>query len=133
MSIHLSREEQELSYKYIVLPLVKKVLEKDLTKFESIKDHFKFGETYVDLVQQASLNVSKEMSNVKYSMKKIGLTVYQSKSDEMFIKYDCFCRIGKCERTFLKTHLKNMVDKEMRGFFNLKYVDVREGYDKVLK
>lgn len=123
-----SSEEKELAYRFIILPYVRKVVDRDIGQMENVKNQFKYPDIFTDLLYQAGKKVGKELHDIRKEMKQMGLSVYQVSQDELKVTYEGFSRGGKHDFVIMNHVLKNQVEVELRKILNLPYKDLREGY-----
>lgn len=99
-------EEQDLIYKFIYLPLVRKVLEQDLIKMKQAG--LKFTDPYVEFMEKRIIQVGKEIGKVKWKMNARNIKVYGTGVEkdrvETLWKYLVVCR-GYEEEIRLPTYV----------------------------
>ncbi|GAE25186.1 hypothetical protein JCM9140_1165 [Halalkalibacter wakoensis JCM 9140] len=112
----LNKNEEFLASQYIHLPLVRKVLERDLLYLR--KANLKFNEPYIQFVEQIITEIGKDLGAVKKEMFQNGLTVYeQGKSGEVYT-YLIVCRGYRSEMRFFPHLLKQSVEEYINKYFS---------------
>lgn len=90
----MTEEEQDLIYKFIYLPLVRKVLEHDLAKIK--RAGLKFNDPYITFMEKRIIQVGKELGNIKWKMSARKIKVYGNGVEkdrvETMWKYLAVCR-----------------------------------------
>lgn len=71
----MSEEESDLVYKFIYLPLVRKVLERDLTKIKQAG--LKFNDPYITFIEKRIIQTGKEIGDIKWKMNARNIKVYE--------------------------------------------------------
>ncbi|MGO4889269.1 hypothetical protein ACJ2A9_16085 [Anaerobacillus sp. MEB173] len=110
----LSHEELILIEKNILLPLVRIVLEKDLKTIHS--SPFKLKQPYIQLVDRALIQLSKELQMVKRESFSNGIKVIRGNKDVAFSEYDYFCRGYHGKRKYSNAELRNKTLRCLEGY-----------------
>ncbi|WP_240374778.1 hypothetical protein [Bacillus piscicola] len=113
--MHIKEEEHIMIHYFILLPLVKKVLEKDALLIA--KSTFKIKDPYLDLIQDALLHLHKDMRHVKQFMHENRIQVHFQENDGMFSRYSYVCRGYEGKSSYLNANLKRQTRDCMNAYF----------------
>ncbi|NEU31973.1 hypothetical protein GN156_14480 [bacterium LRH843] len=116
----MNEDDRELTFKFIYLPLVRKVMEQDLIKIRQAG--LKFESPYMTLIENKILQISKEIGMIKREMMKRSLSVYENRREiqseaTSVLKYLIVCRGYREEFNPDTILVKNNVEKIMRTYF----------------
>ncbi|WP_413379362.1 hypothetical protein [Alkalihalobacillus sp. 1P02AB] len=102
---------------FIYLPLVRKVLEKDMGKFKKVG--LKFERTYLNYLEKVTNKVGIDIGKVKRNMYKKGLTIYDQGRDEKgCCKYLFVCREYRQNVTLFPHLMKNKVAEYLAQYLS---------------
>lgn len=107
-------ESRDLLEKAIYYPMLIKVLEKDLSVFKS--SPFKLPEPYIGLVEHILNLVHKELYYVKRELKKQGMKVQKTKSDDTFTTYLFIYKGYEEYHSYFNPRLRNYVENLLKNY-----------------
>ncbi len=113
--VQIKEEEHIMIHYFILLPLVKKVLEKDFQLFES--GAFKVKGPYLDMIQEALRMLHKDMRHIKQYMHQNRIRVTFQENDGMFSRYSYVCRGYEGSSSYLNANLKRQTRHCMEAYF----------------
>ncbi|KHF39942.1 hypothetical protein [Halalkalibacter okhensis] len=109
------KDDEKLANQYIYLPLVRKVLERDLDSLR--KAELKFNEPYIEFVEQIIIQIGRDLGQVKKEMFKKGINVYSQGKVEEISVYLFVCRGYRRELRFFSHLMKQTVEEYVRQYF----------------
>ncbi|MDT8861026.1 hypothetical protein N0O92_12355 [Alkalihalobacillus sp. MEB130] len=112
----IKKEEEFLANRFIHLPLVRKVLERDLLSLR--KADLKFNEPYIQFVERVIIEIGKDIGSVKKEMFQKGLTVYNQGKIGDVTTYLVSCRGYRREMRFFPHILKQSVEEYVHEYFS---------------
>ncbi|MGY4689451.1 hypothetical protein [Salibacterium sp. K-3] len=113
--MQISEEEHVMIHYYILLPLVKKVLEKDRDLFEN--GAFKVKDPYLAVIQGALNLLHEDMRSIKKYMHQRRMSVHFEQNDGMFSRYSYVCRGFEGSSSYLNANLKRQTRRCMDVYF----------------
>ncbi len=113
--MHLNDEERSLVYRFICLPYVKKVLERDLSKIK--KAGVKFPHLYDAFFHKKMDEVSYDLREIKKEMAKRKITVYEENACEDAIRYLVVFRGYEQKISFSPPIMRNYVNEYLENYF----------------
>ncbi|MFB5661308.1 hypothetical protein [Alteribacillus sp. HJP-4] len=125
--MQIKEEEHIMIHYFILLPLVKKVLEKDLQLFE--EGPFKVRDPYLMMVQESLRMLHEDMRHIKKYMHGHNMQVSFEENDGTFSRYSYACRGYEGASSYLNANLKRQARHCMEAYF-LKQSPLKS--DKVL-
>ncbi len=112
--MYMTDDERELVFRFIFLPLVRKVFERDLKIIRQAG--FKFPDLYSEYINKKLIEVSQEIGTIKQAMVKTQLKVYEEERDDKGVTYLAVCR-GYEERINFASHvIRSYVSEFMREY-----------------
>ncbi|RSL29376.1 hypothetical protein D7Z54_31565 [Salibacterium salarium] len=114
--MQIKEEEHIMIHYFILLPLVKKVLEKDMNLFE--KGSFKVKDPYIDMVRDALHLLHEDMRHIKKYMHQNRMRVIFNENDGMFSRYSYVCRGYEGTSSYLNANLKRQARHCMDVYFS---------------
>ncbi|SFE71757.1 hypothetical protein [Alteribacillus iranensis] len=114
--MHIDEEEHIMIHYSILLPLVKRVLEQDIQRFE--KSSFKVKDPYLHMIQHALERLHKDMHLIKQFMRKHRIRVNFEENDGMFSRYSYVCRGYEGKSSYLNANLKRQTRHCMDAYFS---------------
>lgn len=114
-------ESRDLLEKAIYYPMLIKVLEKDLSVFKS--SPFKLPEPYIGLVEHILNLVHKELYYVKRELKKQGMKVQKTKSDDTFTTYLFIYKGYEEYHSYFNPRLRNYVESLLTNYLFKRFDD----------
>jgi hypothetical protein len=111
------KDDEHLANQFIYLPLVRKVLERDLHFLRDAK--LKFNEPYIEFVEQVIIQIGKDLGRVKKEMFQRRLSVYnQGKVGELSV-YLFVCKGYRREVRLFPHLMKQSVEEYVRKYFKV--------------
>jgi hypothetical protein len=110
----LSSEDLELVMRFIYVPMVRKVLVRDMERIESAE--FKFHEPYFALMEKTLNKVGMDIRDIKKEMSKSGISVYHQGLVSEKCNYLVICRGYREEMNLFPHLIKNEVLKYMTQY-----------------
>lgn len=107
-------ESRDLLEKAIYYPMLIKVLEKDLSVFKS--SPFKLPKPYIELIEHILNLVHKELYYVKRELKKQGMKVQKTKSDDTFTTYLFIYKGYEEYHSYFNPRLRNYVENLLKNY-----------------
>ncbi|MFD2705127.1 hypothetical protein [Salibacterium lacus] len=114
--MQIKEEEHIMVHYYILLLLVKKVLEKDRELFEH--GSFKVKDPYLSVIQEAMQLLHQDMRTIKTYMQKHQMRVQFEENDGMFSRYSYVCRGYEGTSSYLNANLKRQARRCMDVYFS---------------
>ncbi|SDH94466.1 hypothetical protein SAMN05192534_1168 [Alteribacillus persepolensis] len=114
--MQISEEEHMIIHYFILLPLVKKVLERDVQLFEH--GAFKVKDPYVGMIQDALRMIHHDMRRIKRYMYQRRITVTFKENDGMFSRYHYTCGGYEGSSSYLNANLKRQTRNCMNAYFH---------------
>ncbi|MFC0470777.1 hypothetical protein ACFFHM_09805 [Halalkalibacter kiskunsagensis] len=111
----LNKEEEELVFDFIYLPLVRRVLLQDIEKVKN--SNVKFTEPYILFLEKIINNVGMDLGKVKKTMFKQGIIVYDQGIIEQRCNYLIVCRGYRKEMNLFPHLMKNDVMEYIKKYF----------------
>ncbi|MBU8907488.1 hypothetical protein [Desertibacillus haloalkaliphilus] len=110
---YLNEQEQAIVHKYIFLPLLRKVLERDLASIKQ-STTFKINEPYIEFIETIIKQVTADLRKTKQEMHKHGIKVHQESSTA----FKAFSRGYESSFNFFQMAMKMHVENMMREYFS---------------
>ncbi|MBU5341796.1 hypothetical protein [Caldifermentibacillus hisashii] len=114
-------ESRDLLEKAIYYPMLIKVLEKDLSVFNS--SPFKLPNPYIELVEHILNLVHKELYYVKRELKKQGMKVQKTKWDDTFTTYLFIYKGYEEYHSYFNPRLRNYVESLLTNYLFKRFDD----------
>lgn len=116
MQMRITEEEHIVIHFFILLPLVKKVLERDMKLLQ--EGDFKVKDPYLDMIQNALKSLHEDMRYIKRFMHKHEIRVTAAGNDGMFSRYSYLCRGYEGKSSYLNANLKRQTRHCMGAYFS---------------
>ncbi|SFP75456.1 hypothetical protein [Salibacterium halotolerans] len=113
--MQIKEEEHIMVHYYILLPLVKKVLEQDRELFAH--GSFKVKDPYLSVIQKALQLLHQDMRTVKVYMQKHQMRVQFEENDGTFSRYSYVCRGYEGTSSYMNANLKRQARRCMDVYF----------------
>ncbi|WP_026699883.1 hypothetical protein [Salibacterium aidingense] len=114
--MQIKEEEHIMIHYFILLPLVKKVLEKDIQLFE--KGGFKVKDPYLTMIRNALHLLHEDMRHLKKYMHQHRVRVNFEENDGVFSRYSYVCRGYEGTSSYLNANLKRQARHCMDVYFS---------------
>lgn len=108
--------DRDVIEEVIYLPMVLTLLERDKKIFQEGK--FKIKEPYLEMLDQTSKLVHKDLHKAKSYLSKNNIKLEKSKSDELFTRYMFFYKGYEEEHNYFNPALRNRVENLLREYLS---------------
>ncbi|MDA3129235.1 hypothetical protein ACFPTR_02680 [Aliibacillus thermotolerans] len=111
----ITEEDHMMIHYFILLPLVKTVLEKDRQLIAN--SSMKIKEPYFQLIESALQRLHRDMRAIKQFMQKHRIQVLFQENDGTFSRYSYTCRGYEGKSSYLNANLKRQAKRAIDVYF----------------